>query len=196
MKKFIFIIIVACSVSFASQTNAQCLEKGKIMIDVYYGWPNLLSKALKTFYITGSTYSGYKATSMGPLGGRFEYLLGGKIGLGLEVNYANSGIEWTETPYTYKVSAPRLSIMPRFNYHFINKDNFEMFIAAALGYKSWNINFETNDPNYSGNISYNPSSFGYRFAWGMRLFFTDNIGANFELGVGGALLTGGLTAKF
>lgn len=194
MKKFLSLLVIAICFSFSLQTNAQCLEKGNIMIDAYYGYPNLYSAILKTaFYTTNGT--DYKASSMGPLGARFEYSLGKRIGLGLEFNYASSGIEWNETPFTYKITVPRMSIMPRFNLHVINKDKFDMYFATAIGYKSYKVTWESNDPNYVP-ASWSPSTVGYRIAWGMRVFFVDNLGANFELGIGGALLSGGLTAKF
>ena len=55
----------------------------------------------------------------------------------------------------------------------------------------------TSDPDYddeSVNIDFTPVT--WRAAIGIRYFFTDNIGAGLEMGLGGVLATAGLSVKF
>jgi hypothetical protein len=181
------------------------LQKGNIIIDAYYGFPNLWTTVLKAAYLPGDETSSSWGSS-GPFGIKAEYMISNKMGIGLDINYASSWVQWTETGNvynastglytdgTYKVTVPRVGIMPRFYYHFLNHKHFEMYGSAAIGYKSTAFKYTSNDPTWAENdMSVIP--LGYRMALGGRLFFTDNIGLNFEFGIGGALLTAGLAVK-
>ncbi len=135
------------------------LQKGNIIITAYYGFPNLWTTILKSGYLDGNQTTS-SSGSFGPCGANVEYMLGKKIGVGLEVNYSTSWVQWTETgsvydPITgaydidgnYKVQIPRIGIEPRFYYHFVNHKHYEMYCSAALGYRSTSFNFTSNDPN-------------------------------------------------
>jgi len=206
MKKIALLLCMQVAlVAFnATTTNAQILQKGNIIVDAYYGAPNLWTVFLKAAYLPGDQTSSSWG-SFGPIGGKVEYMLGERIGVGLDINYSTSWVSWTESVYNsgtglyydnnYKVTVPRIGFLPRFYYHFLNKDKFEMYGSAALGYRSFALNYTSNDPTWNAtDMSIVP--IGERIAVGGRYFFTDNIGINFEFGIGGALLTAGLAAKF
>jgi hypothetical protein len=207
MKKItIALFVMIASASFnPGSANAQVLQKGNIVVDAYYGFPNLWTTVLKAAYLPGYETTS-KWGSMGPIGVKGEYLISDKMGVGLDINYSNSWVSWTEensiynsstglySDGNYKVLVPRIAIMPRFYYHFLNKDKFEMYGSAALGYKSTSFKYTSNDPTWNEtDMSVVP--IGERIAVGGRFFFTDNIGINFEFGIGGALLTAGLAVK-
>lgn len=203
MKKLTVIILIFCSLSIFSQG----VKKGNFIIDGYYGFPNLFTAILKTTYQnTGTTVEpqyDFKIGGLGPVGGRFEYLVSDKMGIGLDGNYTNTYASWRGdagggTTYNYKVSFPRFRIMPRFNFHFVkNAEKIDGYFAVAAGYGSWSAKFETNDPDYEFAKINSLIPIAFRTAVGMRFFFIDNLGINMEIGLGGGpILAGGLSAKF
>ena len=206
MKKHLLKTLIVLLVSGAINTNyasAQVVEEGTIIFDVYYGFPNLFTTALKAEYINedlADEYQNVDVGGFGPMGLRAEYLFTEKIGFGLDMNYTNSTVTWNQTysgtTYDYKVQVPRLRIMGKFNFHFAKSDNFDAYAAFGAGYGSFKLVTETNDPTYIFSDFANPIPVSIRFAIGARYFFTDHLGINLEFGVlGGALINGGLSYK-
>lgn len=204
MKKFIVLLAFAACFFNIKTAKCQAVEEGNIIIDAYYGWPNLWTSVLKSAYANDPGAYGVKVGTFGPVGGRFEYLLSDKVGLGIDVHSATSSVEWTEKDiatgtitYNYKISANRLRICPRFNLHFGSSDKLDLYAAFGIGYKNTNMKFTSNDPTFnedSGSITLIPVT--WRAAMGIRYFFSPNIGAGLEMGLGGVLATGGLAIKF
>ena len=94
MKKIctIFIATVALTFGVNNKVSAQ-VEEGNVIIDLYYGFPN----GAKTFYSIFESYSGFKATGIGPLGGRVEYMVADNLGVGVDVNFVQGGASYTDT---------------------------------------------------------------------------------------------------
>jgi len=209
MKKSILFLFTLMSFVFtnSSVSKAQAVEKGDIIIDGYYGWPNLWSGILKAFYVTdlGTGESNVEVKSFGPAGGRFEYMVTEQFGIGLDVSYANSAITWGDSVLnsetwlneyeTYKVSVPRFRIVPRFNYHFEQSEKIDLYGVFGIGYNGISYKFETSDDFWDHIEAKNLVPISYRLAVGVRFFMSDNIGINFEAGIGGPLLTGGISVK-
>ena len=88
--------------------------------------------------------------------------------------------------------------MARLNYHFVQTDVVDAYLGFGAGYKHKTNKFETLDENaseYDFGVSLIPVSL--RLAIGARFFFTDFIGINMEMGLGGGpLLSGGVSLKF
>lgn len=188
------------------QAKSQAVDAGNILIDAYYGFPNLFTSALKTTYANSGSVEDVNIGGIGPVGGRFEYMVSEKIGIGLEINYTDSYVEYTDLGtdtlgnpyrYEYKVSVPRLRIMPRFNFHFGSSDVFDGYFAVAAGYNNTQYKFESNDPDFGDESITGLVPVAFRLAVGGRYFFTDAVGIHMELGLGGgALINGGLSFKF
>jgi len=206
MKKIIYPIFTAILLIGAvnnNKANAQVVEEGTMIFDVYYGFPNLYTSVLKAEYTNnnpGNEYLNVDIGGIGPLGFRFEYLITDKIGFGVDMNYTNTSVTWNEIinedTYDYSVKVPRLRVMGKFNFHFAKSDKFDVYTAFAAGYGSFKLVTETNDPNYIFTNLENPIPVSIRFALGARYFFTDNLGANLEFGIlGGALINVGLSYK-
>lgn len=137
MKRLLLIFSFAF---FSAFGFSQAVEQGNVLIDGYYGFPNLWTSVLKTAYASSSTATGITIGTFGPVGGRFEYLLSDKVGLGLDVHTATSSVTWTDGIYSYKVSANRLRFCPRINVHFGSSDNLDLYGAFGVGYKNTNLN--------------------------------------------------------
>jgi hypothetical protein len=200
---------------FASISNGQVYKKGGIVVDGFYGFPNAMFSKWSTLTSNYPEYSNAKATSLGPIGGRVEYLVTDKIGIGLEGSYAHTIIDYnfedpnSSTSDPYEVTITRFRILPRFNLHFGNHSKADPYIAAGLGYYYRTVVFTPNNPIYgyvdpSNNLTFNknwpfsnalviPIAFTAKF--GFRYFFNEHIGLGTEVGIGGPLATLGLTIK-
>ena len=218
MKKLL--LIAGFSIGLVS-VNAQIM-KGNFIIDPYIGVPNWANSLLYGQYDGSNTsVTNYKTIGSAlSYGGRFEYMIADKVGVGADINYEVSGFSFDYTDYQYdgsgdviyvngdpqftsytdKYTAKKLRAMFRLNYHFFQSDKVDVYTGFAAGYKSVNREFTTTPNNpMSTNESFDKAltPITTRLAIGTKIYFTQNIGAHVELGVfGGGLIQFGLSAKF
>lgn len=216
MKKILFIgALLAGSLTISAGANAQALSQGSVVVDAYYGFPNLG----KSFYKNledASNVEGYKATGVGPLGIRGEYMISDRIGLGVDLIYNSNRITYVQIDSTYNGNTDtytvtrneserlmqRLRVQARINFHFeVNNPDLDAYFGIGAGTnnrfrKYWENGVEVEDTYTSGasNLTLVPVSF--RLCTGLRYYFTENIGVNMEIGLGGPLISGGLSMKF
>jgi len=219
MKKIITLLFTISITSFTySQTDANpsvdfnnnssdatglAVSEGSIIITAYYGGPNLNATILEAMYSNIGENS--PAASLGPVGGTFSYMVTDAVGVGLDVNYTNLSISWDDNSvdssgasvnYNYKVGMSTVRIMPRFDFHFGTSEKFAPYIGLAAGWRNRTYYTETNDPSFNDSDAEGFNPIAFRIAAGGSIYFTDNIGINLELGLGGGgLVRGGLVIK-
>ena len=218
MKKLL--LIAGFSIGLVS-VNAQIMQ-GNVMIDPYIGVPNWANSLLYGQYDGSYNVNNYKTIGSAlSYGGRLEYMIADKVGIGADINYEVSGFSFdytddqydasgaivydmngnaVQTTYTDKYTAKKLRAMFRLNYHFFQSDKVDVYTGFAAGYKSVNRELTTTPSNPMSTIAnYNNALIPVtgRLAIGTKIYFTQNIGAHVELGVfGGGLIQFGLSAKF
>lgn len=219
MKKIITLLftISITSVSF-SQTDANpsvdfnnnssdatglAVSEGSILISAYYGGPNLNATILEAAY--SNIGEDNPAASIGPVGGTFSYMVTDAVGVGLDVNYTDISITWndnavdssgTSVNYDYKVGMSTIRIMPRFDFHFGTSEKFAPYVGVAAGWRNRTYYAKTDDPNFDDSDAEGFNPIAFRIAAGGSIFFTDFLGLNLELGLGGGgLVRGGLVFK-
>ena len=213
----LLVVAVLCMVSIG--TSAQ-LQQGSMVFDGYYGFPNfgktlsLWSKnALKPILereipnITDEVEIGIKG--WGPMGGRFEYMVRPRIGLGVDfiinnttANFAIDSLHEDGTlfdQFDVNYSMTRIRAHFRFNYHYLNKRHIDMYSGVGVGYNT-RIHKVTTDVLNFRDLS-GSYAFAYPFSarltvWGMRVYPHPNVGINMEIGLGGPLVSAGLSARF
>ena len=204
MKKIYLLLVALFSLTIANAQKGR--GEGTILIDAFYGAPNLLSSYVKNAYNNNSTtqINDFKVTSTGPFGVKGEYMITDKIGLGLIFNYANTSVKWSEvgtnsnnvpTLYSYKVMVPRTRFLGSFNFHFGHSEKFDPFLIIGAGYAIYNAQSSSNDPKFTSEKVNGTFPVAIRAGFGTRYFFTDNVGVNFEIALGGPLLQFGLSFK-
>ena len=205
MKKCL--LIFSAALLFSAFGYSQAVEQGNSLVDVTYGWPNLWTNVFKAA-ATSETSTDIKTGTMGPIAIKYEYMVADKIGVGGIFNYANSSVKYNDQVfnsttgvydlYNYKLSVPRFRVMAKFSFHYGNSDMFDGYTSIGVGYGGHSFKYTTNDPNYtSDSFDLNIAPIAFRVATGGRIYFSDNIGALLEFGIGGGgLLEFGLTAKF
>lgn len=214
MKKSSVLIAISgilFSVVLSFNSSAQAVEEGSIIVDVYYGFPNLYTTVFKAAYANSGDELNLKIRGLGPVGIRGEYLVTDKIGLGLDIGLNNTSLEFDEVSetfnsttgnfenvnYTYEFKTRKIGAIVCLNYHFLNNDKFDMFGTFGLGYANRSFDFTSTDPNYVATSVKSLIPIGSKIGLGMRYFFTENIGANLQLGFGqGGILNAGISAKF
>ncbi len=204
MKKILLALTLVFTMGVSKNLNAQALEQGNSAVDVYYGFVSL-GKAL-WLELGGD---GATAKYFGAIGGRYEYMTSDKMGVGLEFNYTDMALDWSDTysdstttppttsTYTYSMKRTIIRVMPRFNIHFGGSEDFDAYFGVAVGYRSAKTTYEDNNPNNIDETFEGLSPLAMRLALGGRYYFTDNIGIHMEFGIGGGnMLHGGLSFKF
>lgn len=206
MKKTTFILSLAIlAFSNPFSTHAQALEQGDVAFDVTYGFPNLYRSVLKSAYVNSGTSENVVIGGIGPIGFRGEYFVADRIAIGIEVNYTNTSVSFEDEStdqagqpktYTYEINAPRIRVMPKFSFHYGSVDEMDFYSSIAIGYNRITFNFESDDPDFEDRKGQNFIPIAFRVATGARYYFTENIGAMLELGLGGGgVVTGGLSVK-
>lgn len=188
-----------------STASAQAVEEGNILIDVYYGFPNLYGTVFRNAYANSGTEENVDISSLGPIGLRGEYMVSDKIGLGLDLGFNNTNLTYTEfdsfdnKDYDYTFKTQKIGAMVTFNYHFLeSNDNLDAYFMVGAGYSNRTFKFTSTDPDYiEDEVSGSLIPVASRVGVGMRYFFTDNIGVNLAIGFGqGGIINGGLSLKF
>ena len=201
MKKLILPLLALTMMLAPTKTNAQALEQGNVIIDAYYGFPNLYSAIFKAAY-ESSNSTGLTLGSQGPLGIRAEYLITDKVGFGIDLGMNSSSISYSEADinnniYDYKFTTRKIGAIFTFNYHFVENDKLDAYFVVGGGYGNRTFKFTSTDPNYIEESVESLIPISYKIGVGMRYFFTENIGANLALGLGqGGLVNAGISAKF
>jgi len=98
--------------------------------------------------------------------------------MGYSYNYIDQ-VSGDETNVSVDVNRINIALRPLF--HYGNSGKIDMYSGLRLGYTLWNIKATVDDYDDAGLAN----SFAPQLIlFGMRGYFTENIGANFELAVG------------
>lgn len=203
MKKTLLALFTAIIALISTNVNGQSAQEGNVIIDAYYGFPDLYKSTFRTAYANSGSEIDLKMTGLGPLGGRIEYLLTDKVGLGLDVVYNSAGIEYKEfdsfdnKTYEYDFTTNKIGALVTFNFHFVDNDKLDVAGIVGAGYSNRTFSFTSTDPNYLESSVSGIIPVGFKLGAIMRYYFSDNIGMNLGIGIGqGGLLNGGLSFKF
>jgi hypothetical protein len=212
MKKLIVAILLF--IGCYSNTNAQTIQKGDVLIDGYYGLINSYSNTYTPLFIVVSPDI-ITNKSTDPIGFRIESMETEKFGLGLDVAYnasevtytsdynyyynsfASSGIDTTTgkkhiNTYKSKKNGALLS----FNFHFVTTDKLDAYMSLGIGYDNRKIQESITDPTVISSNRTSLLSISEKFGLGIRYFFTPKIGEDFAFNLGQrGLLNFGLTMK-
>lgn len=206
MKKVLLSVLATASLMLGGQNSVSAqVEQGSVIIDPYYGYPNFGKKFADSF--VGDSVDNVDIIGLGPCGLRAEYLVSDNFGVGFDFIYNSFGVEVTYDDYdqnnvlqTYKdnVKMQRFRVQFRMNYHFAQTDALDAYVGFGAGTNIRKYSINSDNPNYTEPESLSSALIpvSLRIALGTRYYFTDNIGINAELGLGGPVLSGGISIKF
>ncbi len=208
------IAIAISSFSAFSQANSQ----GSFIIDPYYGYPNF-GASFYSLLESSSNVSSFKATGIGPAGLRAEYMLGDKIGLGFDFIYNSNKItnintdtvpKYNSTTLNYdnvitvtneRRTMQRVRFQARLNFHFdISNPALDAYFGVGVGTNNRYRKYYVNDVIQTDLLTSDVSNLtlipvSMRLCTGLRYYFTPNIGLNMELGLGGPMISAGISFK-
>lgn len=189
---------------------AQDNPSKKLIVDVFYGGPNLISSIVSSDVNTPGFNSKTDVRGFGPIGGRVDYMVSNHLSLGLEVHHATSSYEREVTStsgsttdvFRDELKINRTRIYPRLAAHF-GKGNLDAYWFLATGFASWSSEYvvktNANNSQFTSlnalDIERGSLVFAFRTGLGARYFFTENFGFHADLGIGGPLFTFGLSAR-
>jgi hypothetical protein len=168
--------------------NSKRVKKESFIIDAFYGWPYLNGTLLK------SISNNVTVKNTNHLGGKFEYMISDEVGLGGEFTYADAGINYQSSTNGnfYKAGFSKLRILGRVNYHFQTSEFLDLYLAMGVGYKK-TIFYDTGNSNNAQPFNLFPIS--VKLGVGLHYYFNETIGINAEVGLGGPLISAGLSIK-
>ncbi|UKN01813.1 porin family protein [Paracrocinitomix mangrovi] len=212
MKRKLFTGILALMAAFTMNTASAQVEQGNFIIDPYYGYPNFSKGFLGQAGVESdlestvdSDVTNAKLTGLGPCGIRLEYMLADQFGLGVDFIYNSVGVKGNYTvtdslgnQTTYEASAnmQRFRVQLRFNYHFVQTEHFDAYAGVGAGSNTRLWKATSTDPNFTNTSA--PGQLlpvSLRLALGARYYFIPNLGLNAEIGLGGPVLSGGISVK-
>ncbi|MDB4340239.1 hypothetical protein OAA13_01150, partial [Crocinitomicaceae bacterium] len=137
-----------------------------------------------------------------------------KLGLGIDFALNTNSASFVGTDYVNgeeisfdtEGSSTKWGAMITLNYHAFTNEVIDFYIMGGAGYKNRTSTLTTTNPNYTDE-QFNDQAIGLtpetsiplaaRLGLGLRIFFTENIGANVGLGFGqGGILNAGLSFAF
>jgi len=205
MKKFLSILLfLSCW-----HVNAQGTLYGNHVIEPYLGFPNISRYVPSIFYLT-ETIDVTKYRGMAPSGLRYSYMLRDELSVGVDVmyNFSNQTYnstdtvfqngQWSYNPSTGLRQERRLRIHARMNFHLPTLiPEADSYIGIGIGTNNrWLRN--SKNGNLESLVKGDDAvllPFSMRICYGFRYYFTYNLGINLEVGVGGPLLSAGLSYK-
>ena len=210
--KFFFLaclILLNAALLNAQTTGNKCVSQGNFIIDAYYGYPYVVGKILKN--LSNDNNNGVeisRGVNTNHIGGKVEYMINDHFGIGVDytfarvtnyintLDYHNEAGQYKIANGSYKESLTKQRVLVRMNIHFGTTSSIDPYVSFGAGYKQsiYKNDFPSDYPINGVNINLIPVSF--RAAIGMRWFFTDGIGLNFEGGFGGPAIQGGVSVKF
>jgi hypothetical protein len=168
--------------------NKKLVKKDVFIIDAFFGWPYLNGTLLT------AVSNNVKVKNTNHLGGKFEYMISDEVGLGGEFTYADASVNYnaSSTGNTQRAGVSKLRILGRVNYHFQTSELFDLYLGMGIGYKKTTY-YDTGNSNY--NQTFNLFPISMKLAIGVHYYFNETIGINTEVGLGGPLISAGLSVK-
>lgn len=182
--------------SLPSLVHAQAFPKGSNSISFGYGAGTFMGALSRNFDVNEDVVH----RNVGPIYLKFEHAMDDHIGLGLHVAYATN--EWTynyqydSTSYKGRSHRSTYSILARFNYHIGSDEKLDPYVGFGLGYRDAKWTIEDDGPEDSDVEIRSLFPFGMDMTFGLRYFFSPNIGLYAEVGASKSVVQGGITARF
>lgn len=150
--------------------------------------------------------SGATSTSLPAFQLTYDYGVNKTVSVGIAVSYQSLGVEYVDYDDGFEtlngdVTLNRLNFAIRPLFHYANSGMLDMYSGLRIGFTNWSakstVDSDTYDPE-SLISSGNTFNFAPQLVlFGMRVYFTDNIGLNLELAAGAPhYFSGGISARF
>ncbi len=180
-----------------------------------------LGYGLGTYLIwfNANNYYGEEISSsvIGPVYGKYEYGVTEDFSIGVNLAYVEYEVSYAYESYDYFNGNPAkytetdnyrsFSGLLRANWHFGNSDKLDPYFGVGLGYRTATLKYTNNDPqqipHYQNYYSYglwggssHAFPLGFETTFGIRIRFSEQVGAFAEAGFAKSVVQAGLLIKF
>ena len=208
-----FIVLSFFIQTLKAQTNSQkVINKGDVTATAYFGFPNRLPTALKSAYkLNDHTNDQLDIKNSVPLGLTISYFVNSALAIGGEISYERTQIKWRENEtmmgndstiisysHHYTLNASKVRLLIILNYHFAIREHSDLYFGFGLGYSHSKTNLDIEFPHTSSYSNVPPCFFpvSTRTKVGVNYYLTKKVAINAEIGIGGPLLSMGITGNF
>jgi hypothetical protein len=200
MKNKLFLALLMTAFVFNAQAQK---SEGTTVATVGLGYSlfnNIIKKALETD-------EDLDVKSVPTIALTFDHSLTDNFSIGLAAAYQSVSAEFTNTYFDEnsvsqtelsKTSVSRINIAIRPLFHYGNSDKLDMYSGLRVGYLIRNVTVESDDPNADLSEEFDGNRFALGLVpFGMRYFFSDNLGINMDLQIGTPyVVSGGIAFRF
>lgn len=190
-------------------TFSQSLFVGNHLIEPYIGFPNV-TKYVPMLALSQEPENVTSYVGLPPSGLRYTYMLTDDISFGFDVIYDRSRKDfvstdtvfqngsWQYLSYEGQRTQTRLRLQARMNFHLpISQPNADSYIGLGFGTNNrWIKDYKNGvlDRELKGSEAI-LIPFSMRVCYGYRYYFSYNLGIVGEVGIGGPLVSFGLSYK-
>ncbi len=203
MKKLL-LCFIASGMLFSNSINAQ-REQNQVVVSAGMGYS--IGQAIFKGILNAIEAGGTNTVSSIPIiNVMVDYGITENFSLGAAYSFnsfswSDSSIDPSGVITSVDLSAARHNIGLRPLFHFGNNEKVDLYTGARLGTSIWSLSGSATDSqgNDTGASTDIPAGVvTVQALFGVRTYFTDVIGANFEVGIGNApyFVAGGLSLKF
>lgn len=171
------------------------VEQGDIQVRAYYGFPYVAGALVKAAVASDDSLVNVQARNTNHIGGSVQFMVSEEIGLGVDYTFAKTSLTYDDGFDKYKISLTKHRITALMSYHFAIGEAVDPYFNVGAGYK---VNMlKIDDPGYDDSeVVPQAIPVSFRLGIGLNYFFTENIGINAEVGIGGPIAQLGLTFNF
>jgi hypothetical protein len=203
------ILKILFGVLLSFNTFSQSLFVGNHVIEPYIGFPNV-TKYLPMLALSQEPQNVTSYVGLPPSGFRYSYMLTDDISFGVDVIFDRSKKEfvstdtvfqnggWEYLSYEGQRTQTRLRLQARMNFHIpISQPNADSYFGLAFGTNNrWLKDYKNGvlERELKGSEAI-LIPFSMRVCFGYRYYFNYNLGIVGEIGIGGPLLSFGLSYK-
>ena len=199
-KSLLLTLMLAFGIVFQSQAQNEDYRINVALSGNYTFTGSVLSGIVETAQINGANI---KEKSLPSLQVTADYGISDWFSVGLAASYQKLGFEATGNTYTdangmqvtenYEYDFKRSSVALRPLFHFANDEKLDMYSGLRVGFFNAKGTSTSNDPDFNDDEDFDFDDVSKItisiVAYGVRYYFTDNIGVGFELNIGRPYVT-------
>lgn len=200
MKNKLFLVSLMTAFVFNAQAQK---SEGTSVATLGLGY-SFFNNIIKTSL---ESYTDVEVKSVPTIAFSFDHSLTDNFSIGVAGAYQNVSGEFTNTYFdantvsqteTAKTTISRINLAIRPLFHYGSSDKLDMYSGLRVGYLIRNVTVDSDDPNgdFLDDLDGNRFALGL-VPFGMRYFFTDNLGINMDLQIGTPyVVSGGIAFQF
>lgn len=210
MKSFLCLLLCLFTINFASSQGiyeekpiVDIFKPKDVMVTFFASYPNFETYVLtRLFNPEDNNLEDFRINGIAPIGLRGELFFNNQFSGTLEAMINNWNLNYIDNNIKVSADMTQFRILLGFNYHILdhNVENLNLFSGFAIGTNSRTFNRTASSDYYNYPNILNVSNFigfplSLRYRFGGRYFINDNWAIYSEAGIGGPIISIGISYK-